>query len=158
MNFTGGTLTLDANFTKSQGSFGWSGTTTIGGMGASTLTLTTAPLFLTGATTKTLNGPSIGYRSQAAPHAAFAAMITRMDRDIARLTDAIGGRGLGERTLILKPMTLMNESSKAVGEAVRFLKLPLDRVVVFRDGLIAEIFEYYGERAHADLLGRLGLA
>jgi ketosteroid isomerase-like protein len=28
----------------------------------------------------------------------------------------------------------------------------------FRDGLIAEIFEYYGERAHADLLGRLGLA
>jgi ketosteroid isomerase-like protein len=28
----------------------------------------------------------------------------------------------------------------------------------FRDGLIAELFEYYGERAHADMLGRLGLA
>jgi arylsulfatase A-like enzyme len=28
-------------------------------------------------------------------------MITRMDRDIARLTDAIGARGLAERTLIL---------------------------------------------------------
>ena len=39
----------------------------------------------------------------------------------------------GERTLILKPMTFMNESSKAVGEAVRFLKIPLDRVVVFHD-------------------------
>ena len=28
----------------------------------------------------------------------------------------------GERTLVLKPMTFMNESSKAVGEAVRFLR------------------------------------
>jgi ketosteroid isomerase-like protein len=28
----------------------------------------------------------------------------------------------------------------------------------FRDGLIAELFEYYGERAHTDMLGRLGLA
>ena len=41
----------------------------------------------------------------------------------------------GERTLILKPMTFMNESSKSVGEAVRFLKIPLDRVVVFHDEL-----------------------
>ena len=41
----------------------------------------------------------------------------------------------GERTLVLKPMTFMNESSKAVGEAVRFLKVPLDRVVVFHDEL-----------------------
>ncbi|HZY54233.1 MAG TPA: aminoacyl-tRNA hydrolase, partial [Reyranella sp.] len=41
----------------------------------------------------------------------------------------------GERTLVLKPMTFMNESSKAVGEAVRFLKVPLDRVVVFHDDL-----------------------
>ncbi len=39
----------------------------------------------------------------------------------------------GERTLVLKPMTFMNESSKAVGEAIRFLKVPLDRVVVFHD-------------------------
>ena len=29
--------------------------------------------------------------------------------------------------------------------------------VTFRDGLIAEILEYYGERAHEDLLRRLGL-
>ena len=41
----------------------------------------------------------------------------------------------GERTIALKPMTFMNESSKAVGEAVRFLKIPLDRVVVFHDEL-----------------------
>ena len=37
--------------------------------------------------------------------------------------------------IALKPMTFMNESSKAVGEAVRFLKIPLDRVVVFHDEL-----------------------
>src|SRR4029453_1708174 len=41
----------------------------------------------------------------------------------------------GERTLVLKPMTFMNESSRAVGEAVRFLKVPLDRMVVFHDEL-----------------------
>ena len=41
----------------------------------------------------------------------------------------------GERIIALKPMTFMNESAKAVGEAVRFLKVPLDRVVVFHDEL-----------------------
>ena len=45
--------------------------------------------------------PSLGYRSQPAPHAAFAAMITRMDRDIGRLVDKLEARGLGRRTLIL---------------------------------------------------------
>ena len=45
--------------------------------------------------------PSLGYRSQPTPHAAFAAMITRMDRDIGRLTDLIGARGLDRRTLVL---------------------------------------------------------
>ena len=39
----------------------------------------------------------------------------------------------GERMLVLKPMTFMNESSKAVGEAVRFHKIPLERIVVFHD-------------------------
>ena len=41
----------------------------------------------------------------------------------------------GERTIVLKPQTFMNESSKAVGEAVRYLKVPLERVVVFHDEL-----------------------
>jgi arylsulfatase A len=47
------------------------------------------------------DGPSIGYRSQPTPHAAFAAMITRMDRDIGRLADLLTARGLDSRTLIL---------------------------------------------------------
>jgi len=45
--------------------------------------------------------PSLGYRSQPAPHAAFAAMITRMDRDIGRILDLVRTRGLGERTLVV---------------------------------------------------------
>lgn len=49
----------------------------------------------------TIDGASLGYRSQPSPKAAFAAMITRMDRDIAHLTDVIGQRGLDRRTLIL---------------------------------------------------------
>jgi arylsulfatase A-like enzyme len=45
--------------------------------------------------------PSLGYRSQPTPHAAFAAMITRMDRDIGRLADLIRTRGIDGRTLVL---------------------------------------------------------
>jgi PTH1 family peptidyl-tRNA hydrolase len=44
----------------------------------------------------------------------------------------------GERTVVIKPQTFMNESSKAVGEAVRYLKVPLERVVVFHDELDIE--------------------
>lgn len=44
---------------------------------------------------------SLGYRSQPAPKAAFVAMITRMDRDIGRLTDLIRARGMDDRTLLM---------------------------------------------------------
>src|SRR5450432_4097621 len=37
------------------------------------------------------------------------------------------------KTLILKPMTYMNESGNAVREAVEFFKLPLEDVVVIYD-------------------------
>jgi arylsulfatase A len=45
--------------------------------------------------------PSLGYRSQPTPHAAFAAMITRMDRDIGRLADLLRSRGIERNTLIM---------------------------------------------------------
>jgi arylsulfatase A-like enzyme len=45
--------------------------------------------------------PSLGYRSQPEPHAAFAAMIVRMDRDIGRLTDLLRERGLDRQTLVM---------------------------------------------------------
>jgi arylsulfatase A-like enzyme len=45
--------------------------------------------------------PSLGYRSQKEPHAAFAAMITHMDRDIGQLLEVIRARGVERRTLVM---------------------------------------------------------
>ncbi len=44
---------------------------------------------------------SLGYRSQPTPLAAFAAMVTGMDRDVGRLMDLLRARGLDERTLVM---------------------------------------------------------
>ncbi len=44
----------------------------------------------------------------------------------------------GEKVLLLKPQTYMNESGRAVGEAVRFHNIPLDKVYVFYDELDLE--------------------
>ena len=44
----------------------------------------------------------------------------------------------GEKVLALKPMTFMNESGRAVGEAVRFYRLEPGQVVVFHDELDLE--------------------
>jgi arylsulfatase A len=45
--------------------------------------------------------PSLGYRSQPEPHATFAAMITRMDRDIGQLADLLRSRGIDRNTLVM---------------------------------------------------------
>jgi len=44
---------------------------------------------------------SLGYRSQPTPHAAYAAMITRMDRDIGTIVETIHTRGIDGRTLVM---------------------------------------------------------
>jgi peptidyl-tRNA hydrolase, PTH1 family len=44
----------------------------------------------------------------------------------------------GEKVLVLKPQTYMNESGRAVGEAVRFHNIPLSSVYVFYDELDLE--------------------
>ena len=41
----------------------------------------------------------------------------------------------GEQVLLLKSQTFMNESGRAVGEAVRFYKLDLSDVIAFHDEL-----------------------
>jgi len=46
---------------------------------------------------------------------------------------AADGEIAGERVLLLKPETYMNESGRAVGEAARFLKIDLSDIVVFYD-------------------------
>ncbi|WP_435200790.1 aminoacyl-tRNA hydrolase [Qipengyuania sp. 902] len=45
------------------------------------------------------------------------------------------GRIGGEKILLLKPATYMNESGRAVGEALRFYKLEPDALTVFHDEL-----------------------
>lgn len=45
------------------------------------------------------------------------------------------GRIGTEKVLLLKPATFMNESGRAVGEAMRFYKLGLDTLTVFHDEL-----------------------
>lgn len=49
--------------------------------------------------------------------------------------EATDGRIGEERALLLKPMTYMNESGRSVGEAMRFLNLTPDDVVVLHDEL-----------------------
>jgi PTH1 family peptidyl-tRNA hydrolase len=44
----------------------------------------------------------------------------------------------GEKVLLLKPQTFMNESGRSVGEAVRFHNIPLEHVYVFYDELDLE--------------------
>ncbi|PSC06840.1 aminoacyl-tRNA hydrolase [Alsobacter soli] len=41
----------------------------------------------------------------------------------------------GERVVLLKPETYMNESGRAMGEAMRFFKIALGDVIVFHDEL-----------------------
>ncbi|MBV5325436.1 MAG: aminoacyl-tRNA hydrolase, partial [Rhodospirillaceae bacterium] len=41
----------------------------------------------------------------------------------------------GDKVLILKPMTYMNLSGQSVGAASRFLKIPVDDIIVIHDEL-----------------------
>ncbi|RDC59897.1 Aminoacyl-tRNA hydrolase [Alteripontixanthobacter maritimus] len=50
------------------------------------------------------------------------------------------GRIGSEKILLLKPATYMNESGRAVGEALRFYKLEPDALTVFHDELDLEPF------------------
>jgi PTH1 family peptidyl-tRNA hydrolase len=51
---------------------------------------------------------------------------------------AADGEISGERVLLLKPQTYMNESGRAVGEAARFLKIALGDIVVLYDEIDLE--------------------
>lgn len=56
--------------------------------------------------------------------------------DRARFHALTGEATVGEaRVLLMKPMTMMNLSGQAVGEAARFYKLPPERVLVFSDDI-----------------------
>lgn len=53
---------------------------------------------------------------------------------------ATEGRIGGEKILLLKPQTFMNESGRSVGEAMRFFKLAPEDVTVFYDELDLDPF------------------
>ena len=48
-------------------------------------------------------------------------------------SDTFEGTIDGEKVLLLKPTTFMNESGRAVGEAARFFKLDPEDIIVFHD-------------------------
>ncbi|MFT5182143.1 MAG: PTH1 family peptidyl-tRNA hydrolase [Alphaproteobacteria bacterium] len=48
-------------------------------------------------------------------------------------SDTFEGTIDGEKVLVLKPTTFMNESGRAVGEAARFFKVPPEDIIVFQD-------------------------
>jgi PTH1 family peptidyl-tRNA hydrolase len=50
------------------------------------------------------------------------------------------GRIAGEKIVLLKPATFMNESGRAVGEAMRFYKLETQQLTVFQDELDLDPF------------------
>ncbi len=50
------------------------------------------------------------------------------------------GRIGGQKILLLKPATFMNESGRSVGEAMRFYKLETDALTVFHDELDIDPF------------------
>ncbi|MES2906468.1 MAG: aminoacyl-tRNA hydrolase [Pseudomonadota bacterium] len=53
-------------------------------------------------------------------------------RFVAETMDAEFGK---ERVLLMKPMTYMNDSGQAVGEALRYLKIPVEKLIVIHDEL-----------------------
>ncbi len=48
-------------------------------------------------------------------------------------SDTFEGTIDGEKVLLLKPTTFMNESGQAVGEAARFYKIPPEDIIIFQD-------------------------
>lgn len=65
----------------------------------------------------------------AAGHGARFSANRKLEGDTAEITLA------GQRVRLLKPMTWMNESGRAVGKAVAFFKIPAERVLVVYDEL-----------------------
>ena len=77
------------------------------------------------------NRHNVGFMAVDAVARAHAAQPWRR-RFSGQASEALIG---GEKVILLKPETYMNESGRAVGEALRFFKLTLADVVVFHDEL-----------------------
>ena len=87
-----------------------------------------------------LGNPGDEYRSTR--HNAGFMAIDEIARDLGAPVDRMKFHALtgdvmidGVRVLLMKPMTMMNASGIAVGEAAGFYKLPPERVLVFSDDI-----------------------
>ena len=87
-----------------------------------------------------LGNPGDEYRSTR--HNAGFMTVDEIARDVGARVDrakfhALTGETVigGVRVLLMKPMTMMNASGVAVGEAAKFYKLPPERVLVFSDDI-----------------------
>lgn len=78
-----------------------------------------------------LNRHNVGFMAvdEIAAHYNFPAFRSKFEGEISE------GRIAGEKVVLLKPMTYMNESGQSVGKAVKFFKVPADKMVVFYDEL-----------------------
>jgi len=78
-----------------------------------------------------LNRHNIGFMAVDAiyKHHAFANWGNKFQAHIST------GTVTGEKILLLKPQTFMNLSGQAIGEALRFYKVPLERLLVIHDEL-----------------------
>lgn len=83
----------------------------------------------------TANRHNIGYMAvdEIARAHGFGAERTRFQS--VTIEGALTGKSGRVKTLIQKPTTYMNESGRAVGEAVRFFKIDPEDVIVFHDEL-----------------------
>jgi arylsulfatase A-like enzyme len=74
---------------------------------------------------KPLDWSAYHYRSQPTPRAAYAGMVSRLDRDVGRIVELLGSLGLDERTIVM----FASDNGRAVegGSAARFFRgdLPL---------------------------------
>lgn len=62
--------------------------------------------------------PGKGYRAQDKPRATFAAMVTRLDRDVQRIVDLLQSKGLSDNTIII--FTSDNGTHKEGGHDPRY--------------------------------------
>ena len=86
-------------------------------------------------------GPEYENTRHNAGFMAVEELARQMDCKIDRLKyKSLCGDGMlqGERVLLMKPSTFMNRSGQAVTEAMRFYKIPPERVLVFSDDISLE--------------------
>ena len=77
---------------------------------------------------------NIGFRAVDAIHRRYRFTLWRKRFSGETAEGEIGG----EKVLLLKPQTYMNDSGESVAAAARFYKVPLDKTVVFHDELDLE--------------------